>query len=288
MPSGMGGRAPLFGDAEIISTAIKIKADGGEVTPYTVMHRLGGGSVPYFKKALKRLIRDNKIQSDAAVGEFDDVVGSIIEMLESTKNNLRLKAHNEYKSQRAQYESANEGLRAELGEQANNLTELSSKVSSLTGELTLKLNELDHLKNTCAQLQLDLATSHERTKNLNEALKKEETKSAENLDRLHQAHVQFQSERRELLDRINNISVASRSELESARQAERSMRDQLRAALKDGIEHTTAISRLREENKILLGGKNLLKKHGNWETISTLCAAASKKTSRKQIDSGSK
>lgn len=281
MPSGMGGRSPLFGDSEIISAAIKIQGDGGEVTAYTLMNRLGGGSIPYFKKAIKRLIRDKQIQTQAIIGEYDDVIETITGLFDRMRDESRLKAHNDYKADRAQYESANAGLREELAINKAEKTNFQETLSSLQAELKKANAALELAKAESEGLRLDLTASNERLSNLTQALEKEEAKGALMLDRLHEAHNQFQGERRELLDRINEISLSTRTDLEGARQAEQSMRAQLNMALKDGIEHTTTISKLRDENRKLEGGKQLLKRYGTWQKISALCATSNKSSSRK-------
>lgn len=277
MASGMGGRSPLFGDAKIIRAATEILAEGGEVTPYTLAGKLGGGSPPYYKKALRRLVRDGKIELPSeSENEFKDVTEQISEILTRAKNELKVAATKDFDTQRQQFENANAGLREELAICKAKLIQVEDSFANLKTELNNNKSELAKAKEKVEWLKIQLATSTERCKSLTESLSKEELKSAANLDRLHAAHMQFQGERKELLNRLENLSATSRIDLENARQAERLMRDQLKMALKDGLKHTTDIAQLREQIKKMQGGLNLLKKYGSWEKISGLCLAAVK------------
>lgn len=271
MTYAKGGRAPLFSDSEIIKAAIDIQAGGGEVTPYTLVGLLGGGSPAYMKKALKRLSIDGKITTNVAVGEYDDILESITSVLESHKHTARQIAHNEFTKDRARLESYSQGLREELTTARSKLesVELSFK------DLDTRYNEIVAVKQRIAreneELKISMSSLQERASALKEALTKSEAQSKSNLDRLQEAHNQFQVERRELLDKLSTLSASAQASVDESRKAENDMRHQIKQALEDGLKHINEIGSLRKDIAILDGGRHLLKRYKSWDAIAALC-----------------
>lgn len=264
-------RSPAYSDIEIIAAAIAIAARGARVTPYTLKGHLGGGSLPYLEKSLKRLVRDGKIKCDDIPDEDDEILQGIKSLLEKNRKEAQLGAHKDYLADKARLESSNDGLRAELAEMKRKASELEALAATRADQikkLETKLNAVTELVST---LTVDLAKSNEQLSGTKEALAKAEKQASDNLDRLHEAHIQFQGERRELLDRLSEITVSSRTSIDSAQKSEQSMRAQLKQALDDGLKHTREISKLRDEVRSFEIAKQLLKKYGSWDKVAALC-----------------
>lgn len=269
-------RAPAFSDTEIINAAITIAGKGARITPYTLIGQLGGGSLPYMQKALKRLVRDGKIQCDDIPDEDDEILQDIKSLLEKNRAEARLIANKEYQTDKNRLESSNAALREEitdLNRKFNALEIVAANRANYISKLEAKLEAANNLAST---QQAEISRCNQQLAGTMEALTKAEHQAKDNLDRLHQAHIQFQGERRELLDRLSEITLSSRASIDSAQKSEQSMRAQLKQAMDDGLKHTSLIRKLRNEVKSFDEAKALVKKYGSWKTIAGLCINAKK------------
>jgi len=272
-------RAPAYSDKEIIEASIVVAAKGSPITPYTIMGHLGGGSLPYMKKALSRLVSDGKIKTAEGIpSEHEQVIQDVIKLLDKQRADSRLEAFTEYQKTRAQLESTIDDLKAKLAAANSRNSELDKLLNNTKTAAAKLESDLKVTKESEHNLMIDLAKSEERIAATTNALTKAEQQAEHNQDRLQEAYKQHQLERRELLDRISTITVEARLEnkattkqLDASRTAEESLRKQLEMAMKDGLAHTKDIAGLRNQLRPLEGGKPLLKKYGTWDRITELC-----------------
>lgn len=265
-------RTPNFSDPEIIEAAKTLAANGQRVSRYTLTRQLGGGSPPYFEKALKRLIRAGKIQAENYPTEEDEIISSIRALLDKKQKEFQLEAHNEFKEDRARYENTVQSLRTQLTQSTTKQSELVNAATALEREKSVLEFQVKELREQTTSLKLELAKNQEKLNASIAAHAKIETQLADVQKRHRDDNEKFQKQRLELLDRVNDIANSSRKSIDSATRSEQQMRKQLQDAMQDGLKHTAEISKLRNELRLFDGAKKLLDKFGrDWNRVRDLC-----------------
>lgn len=275
-------KIPKFSDKEILGAALELHAEGKKVTSTTVRLRLGGGSEPYLKAAITRLRTIGQLDlAGPTPTEYDAIYEQIKRILDERRSEDRKEAFNQQLKEKERFEALINQLRSEINHQKEQLQLLKGENQGLQYKLDTQGRELAAAHTRIQKLNQDAAVAAEALANANQALEKSEAKNENLLQSISSTHTLHTNERKELLAEVVAITKSSQAAIKEARASEDNMRHQLKSAMTDGVKYTTVNAKLRETLKQLEPGKTLLKQHGSWEKIRTLCKS-NEKTPRKQ------
>lgn len=270
-------REPAHSDNAIVTAIKTLQSSGKAVTPYTLQRLLGSGSTPYFRHAINRLCQMGAVVIEGR-NEHTEVLDAISNLLNDATAKIEKDAAAQYQKERTRLEGCKADLQQRLQNEVNESAALRNQLAQSQSQLTETKHQLAQTTEKLHSCEKDKAVVDAQLASAKASLADANETNKKLTENHYLSLEQSRAERVELLAQLNEITKTSRESVNQSSIAEQGMRTQLMQAQKDVLKYISENATLSAQLKELAGGASLLKRYKNWEQISALCLAGSKRS----------